>query len=205
MKFRSVSTIDSKMTRRRHELGLTQREVADLVDMPSSTYASWEMGKVGDIREDSLNVLEQLSSLFDITIDELIKDIYESHKKYEDHDRSEGYQYRYEGELQCQETSDKVERTPIPTESSLLVLDGVDYCEAIDRVLDECYKTLTRIEYDDIYYKLVNASCFGTQYPACVIVDRHDTWNLISRLIYGKVPIDTYNDIHDYLIGGSDL
>ncbi len=54
----------------RKESGLTQKQIADTLNVVESCYANWEQGRT----EPNVATLRQLALIFKVSIDELIND-----------------------------------------------------------------------------------------------------------------------------------
>ena len=52
----------------RKELGLTQKQIANELNVVESCYANWEQGRT----EPNIENLRKLSKLFDVSLDELL-------------------------------------------------------------------------------------------------------------------------------------
>lgn len=55
----------------RKERGLTQKQVAQLLNVVESCYANWEQGRT----EPNLSTLRQLAIILNVSVDELINDL----------------------------------------------------------------------------------------------------------------------------------
>lgn len=69
-----ISNLPEKLRSYRKEAGLTQQQVADALSMNRSAYAYYETGKSSP----KLNVLKDLSNLYNTTVDELLEEEQES-------------------------------------------------------------------------------------------------------------------------------
>lgn len=54
----------------RRQVGMTQKQVAEALNVVESCYANWEQGRT----EPSIVMLRKLGKIFDVPIDELIND-----------------------------------------------------------------------------------------------------------------------------------
>lgn len=68
MGINEIIKIGGRIKKLRKEKGLTQKEMADLCEIPYSTYSNYE----NDNREPGIEQLEKISSVLNITLDDLI-------------------------------------------------------------------------------------------------------------------------------------
>lgn len=68
MGINEIIKIGGRIKKLRKEKGLTQKEMANLCEIPYSTYSNYE----NDNREPGIEQLEKISSVLNITLDDLI-------------------------------------------------------------------------------------------------------------------------------------
>lgn len=74
---KKTSLMDSKLTRKRHELGATQLEIAKYIGVSDATYGAWELGYIQSTSAPKFNYAAglKLCELYDMSMEELDSEI----------------------------------------------------------------------------------------------------------------------------------
>jgi DNA-binding XRE family transcriptional regulator len=74
---KKTSLMDSKLTRKRHELGVTQAEIAKCIGLSDAAYGAWELGYIQSASSPKFNYTAglKLCELYDMSMEELDSEI----------------------------------------------------------------------------------------------------------------------------------